>query len=601
MDATSYPLVPLPPEQGPLIPVSFALAADIDSRQCGEPDFRAVAAWLWRLFCKLSVLFFFAVLRLRERRLQIIDLRQQANYWKAQHQRAGQREADLKQQVLLLQAEIRELKRRLYGRKSETASANKPDAKATPNQGPKRCRGQQRGSKGHGRRNHDHLPPEHENCTLPPEQRCCPCCGEPFVEIPGTADGDIFEIDIKAHRRRYHRHRYRRTCKCPNQPVIITAPPPDKVIPKGTIGISLWVLILLRKFLFYQPLYRVVAELRGHDLNLPTGTVIGGLKKIEPLVEPLYKLLVEYNRNEEQQWNADETRWLMFFQHPGKAGFAWNLWVFAGQKSIVFVLDPTRSHNVPEDHFGPDAEGILNVDRYSSYKAMAQVKAGKIILSFCWAHVRRDFLEVFTGWSDLTDWAWDWIDEIATLYHRNDQRLALRNETPTPEYAEADRLLREQVEHLRQRRDSELSQPDLRLPQRKVLKSLVNHWDGLTVFVDHPEVPLDNNRGERCERGPVIARKNFYGSGALWSGRLAAMLFSLFQTLQLWGLDPGKWLTAYLSACAKAKGKPPPEPHIYLPWNMTPQQRDELSVAKLKPPDVNPPNASANTSTNSQP
>jgi hypothetical protein len=72
------------------------------------------------------------------------------------------------------------------------------------------------------------------------------------VEILGTADGDILEIEVKAHRRRYHRQRYRRTCTCPNQPAVITAPPPDKVIPKSTIGISLWVLILLRKFLFYH-------------------------------------------------------------------------------------------------------------------------------------------------------------------------------------------------------------------------------------------------------------------------------------------------------------------------------------------------------------
>ena len=90
-----------------------------------------------------------------------------------------------------------------------------------------------------------------------------------------------------------------------------------------------------------------------------------------------------------------------------------------------------------------------------------------------------------------------------------------------------------------------------------------------------------------------MARKNFYGSGALWSGRLAAMLFSLFQTLQVWGMDTGKWLTAYLSACAKAGGKPPPEPQLYLPWNLTPQQRENLSVAKLKPPDAKPPNANA--------
>ena len=140
-------------------------------------------------------------------------------------------------------------------------------------------------------------------------------------------------------------------------------------------------------------------------------------------------------------------------------------------------------------------------------------------------------------------------------------------------------------------RPQELAQPNLRQPQRKVLNSLVNHWAGLTVFVDHPEVPMDNNEAERRHRGPVVARKNYYGSGALWSGRLAAMLFSLFQTLQLWGMDTGKWLTAYLSACAKAEGKPPPDLPSFLPWNMTSQERERMSVAKLKPPEANHPTA----------
>lgn len=363
---------------------------------------------------------------------------------------------------------------------------------------------------------------------------------------------------------------------------MVTAPPPDKLIPKSRIGISLWVLILQRKFEFFQPLYRLVAELRSHDLHLPAGTITGGLKKLVPLFQPLYNLLAEHNRNEEH-WHCDETRWLVFVKRADKAGFAWTLWVFAAKQSIVFVLDPTRSHVVPESHLGKDAEGILNVDRYSAYKAMAQVKAGKLILAFCWAHVRRDFLAVLTGWSELTDWAWSWVEEIGVLYQRNDQRLSLAADAP--KYAEADRRVREQAEQMRQRCAEELSQPNLRQPQRKVLTSLLNHWAGLTVFVEHPEVPLDNNEAERRQRGPVVARKNFYGSGSLWSGRLAAMLFSLFQTLQVWGMDNAKWLTAYLSACAKAGGKPPPDPQRYLPWNMTPQERERLSVAKSKPPD----------------
>ena len=143
--------------------------------------------------------------------------------------------------------------------------------------------------------------------------------------------------------------------------------------------------------------------------------------------------------------------------------------------------------------------------------------------------------------------------------------------------AEADRLLREHVAHLAQRRDKELAQPQLRTPQRKVLDSLKNHWSGLMVFLDHPEVPLDNNEAERRERVPVIARKNYYGSGALWSGRLAAILFSLFQTLSLWHLDVRAWLIAYLTACAEAGGQSPADAVAYLPWNMTEETRQQLS------------------------
>lgn len=100
-----------------------------------------------------------------------------------------------------------------------------------------------------------------------------------------------------------------------------------------------------------------------------------------------------------------------------------------------------------------------------------------------------------------------------------------------------------------------------------------NHWTGLTVFVEHPEVPMDNNTAERSERGPVVGRKNYYGSGSLWSGRLAAMMFSLFQTLCLWGLNPRLWLTAYLEACAQAGGRAVEDVDRFLPWNLSPEQR----------------------------
>lgn len=573
MDANStFPLVPLPPKPGALVPASTTLA-EAEAYDDFDPW-----ALLWYWLCQLVLRL---CLSLRDLRRQVVELRCQANYWRAQHQRAVQRVATLAAEIQQLQGEIRELKRRLFGRKTETASATEPKAKP-PDSKQKRKRGQQTGSTGHGRRNHDHLPTTHETCSLPESDRCCPDCGLLYEKIPGTADGDILEVEVRAYRRRYHRERYRRRCGCVRQPALLTAPPPNKLIPKSNQGISVWTQILQHKFEFYQPLYRVLAELRGHGLNLSAGTITGGLHKLLPLFEPLYQALVEHNRAADH-WHCDETRWPVFEKQANKATFIWMLWVFATKQSIAFVLDPTRSHQVPEDHFGADAEGIASVDRYSAYKAMAQVKDGDIVLAFCWAHVRRDFLTVLTGWSELTPWAWSWVEDIALLYHRNNQRVALRADAAN--FAQADQEVRAQVEHMRQRCATELAEPNLRQPQRKVLTSLQEHWAGLTVFVDHPEVPMDNNSAERCHRGPVLARKNYYGSGAVWSGRLAAMLFSLFQTMQLWGLLVGKWLNAYLSACAQAGGKPPPDAPRYLPWNMTAEQRGLLG----------PQNTNANT------
>ena len=110
-----------------------------------------------------------------------------------------------------------------------------------------------------------------------------------------------------------------------------------------------------------------------------------------------------------------------------------------------------------------------------------------------------------------------------------------------------------------------------------MLTSLKNHWAGLRVFVDHPAVPLDNNAAERALRNPVIGRKNYYGSGSVWSAELAAVMFSVFQTVLLWGLNPHHWLQAFLQACADQGGKPPSDLSGFLPWTMSAARKHQLS------------------------
>jgi transposase len=224
---------------------------------------------------------------------------------------------------------------------------------------------------------------------------------------------------------------------------------------------------------------------------------------------------------------------------------------------------------VPQAHFGEQAEGIIVADRYGAYKVLLENR--KLLIAFCWAHVRRDFLGVAKDWPRQHEsWGLGWMETIAKLYQLNHQRLSLQGEPQA--FAEADAALRQAADRVVEQRRAQLADFQLHPARRKVLESMERHWSGLTLFIDHPEVPMDNNEAERRLRNPVVGRKNYYGSGSLWSGALAAMLFSLFQTLLVWGVNPRLWLTDYLQHCAESGCEPPEKAAAFLPWDLNKEQ-----------------------------
>jgi transposase len=210
---------------------------------------------------------------------------------------------------------------------------------------------------------------------------------------------------------------------------------------------------------------------------------------------------------------------------------------------------------------------------------MSWVQDGVVVLAFCWSHVRRDFIRVGKGWPTLKTWALEWLRRIRVLYRLNDSRLAVQKDTAA--FGEADGRLRQAVAAMKTQSETELARADLATPCRKVLESLQEHWEGLTRFVDDPRIPMDNNASERQARGPAVARKNFYGSGSEWSGRLAAALFSIFATLSRWMLNPRKWLTWYFEHCAAAGGQVPKDIPRFLPWNLDAATQKELGAVGL--------------------
>lgn len=269
-------------------------------------------------------------------------------------------------------------------------------------------------------------------------------------------------------------------------------------------------------------------------------------------------------------------------------------------------MDPGRSADVPMAHYLEleTKRAIVVCDRYSAYKKLAR-KNDVIILAFCWAHVRRDFLDLARAFPELKEWGLDWVQAIGLLYHLNQQRLdswqmQIAREQQSPEFHNAHSVLKRHLEQIKGQCDACLqgdqhertanteehpNKPEqhkqLHRAQRKVLRSLRTHWEGLTLFVDHPQVPMDNNRAEQAIRNPVTGRKNYYGSGSIWSANLAAMMFSIFQTLGIWKLNPRHWLREYLQACAENAARAPTDINTFLPWEMDAPRRQQLT----RPPD----------------
>ena len=507
-------------------------------------------------------------------------LRAEKAYWQSMHERTKAREAQLKEHIKELEAKLKLREQQLFGRKSEQGHGSEEDECHSDEPGlPPRPRGQQRGKPGHGRQRRKDLPVHEERHELPPDEQTCPHCGLPYTGFPGSDDSEVVEVDVKAYVRRIKRARYQRQCGCAGLPAVITAPGPAKLIPKGAYGDSVWVYVLVGKFLLYHPTSRVLADLTLIGLQISQGTITGGLKRLSPLFTPVYEAIVEYNQHA-SHWHADETRWQVFEQMDGKAGYRWYLWVFKTEFSVVYLLDPTRSSQVPKDHLKDAWDGFLSVDRYSAYKAFAKEKDGSIRFVFCWSHVRRDFLTLAKTRSDQDVWALEWVERIGTLYHLNNARLAVQEKSE--EFAVWDAQLRQALAEMEEQYTKELADTHVLQVRKKVLVSLKNHWSGLSIFVDYPQIPMDNNAAERALRGPVVGRKNFYGSGSQWSGQVTAMLFTLFQTLMLWQVNIKTWLFYFFRACAENGGEPLENVSAFLPWNMS----DEELVMYRRPPSM---------------
>ena len=483
---------------------------------------------------------------------------------------ARRRVEALEAQLARLRSTGAVLSRKLFGRKSE--QQDKPRSQ--------RQRGQQRGAPGHGRTQRPGLEERAEVHKPPPDACICAQCGQPYAPN-GVEKSTLVEIEVKAHKRVISRPRWRRTCQCASSPIEVSAPPVPRLFRGTPYGITFWARFVFELCVCLRPVRRIAAWMSAQGLAVSPGTLANSLKRFVPLFLPLFKAILAH-QNKATLRHADETSWrVRELAGEDRSNRAW-LWTSVSVDAVCFHIDATRSAEAAEKLFaGIVLYAVIVCDRYSAYKKLVRMLGGLVILAFCWSHMRRDFIEAAAGQARLTQWCQGWIGRIAEIYRLNDERLehydpALTHQTPAFDAAQT--VLTGAVNTLFAQAERELAILSDKAREAKALRSLVNHREGLCVFVDRPFVPLDNNFAERILRAPAIGRLLSHGSDSVKGAEFTAILYSVVGTLSMNGINVLRWLQAWLTACAKNGGKPPHDMSSWLPWSMSEERRRKFTA-----------------------
>ncbi len=458
----------------------------------------------------------------------------------------------------------------------------------------KRKRGRQPGQPNPGRTDRGHLPRRRE--VSEPQDCACPDCGKPYRK-DGNKQSTIYELQLEAVARQIVRQRLRPQCDCEGARAVV-GPPAPRLMPGTQLGTSVWTFCLVQVFALLRTQAKVALDLGQLGLEMSPSTLSAGLQRPSGLFEPLVAGIEQLQAGAAVLY-VDETTWPVQQLERGGGRQRWWLWVCVTEGAVRMRILPTRGSPAAQQLLRrvlERAQGLATVvcDRWSAYKAMARRAGDTVRLAWCWAHQRRDFRRVGTGYPELEAWSRDWLRCIGQLFHLAKRRRAVwQPELPLaeqgPEFQALQQRLEQAFASLLGRARRELEQLASHWEgasgrvqaaldaQGKALHSLLAHQDGLGVFVLDPRVAPDNNTAERALRPAVIGRKTSFGSGSEKGARLTALLYSVYGTLQLWGLNYYAWTLDYLDACARNGGRVPEDLAPWLPWAMDERRRAQLS------------------------
>ncbi|HZH72599.1 MAG TPA: IS66 family transposase [Mariniphaga sp.] len=381
---------------------------------------------------------------------------------------------------------------------------------------------------------HEHI------IDIPDDQKnCSNGCG-PLRQIGQQKRTVIFRIPAKYERHIYIQPIY--ACnKCKDTPVAAEMPvvsPLPRIIP----DINLLLFVILSKYQFHMPLYRIQRQI-FHESRIwfTRSTMVGWIAEICVPLKRIYDLLVIAVK-ESFCIHSDDSK----IKRSGHTSY---MWPYVNGEQTVAVFDYKESHGAvaPREFLkGVKAGTYLMTDCYSSYNDA--VKKYRLIQMACMMHVRREFIKAIdTGYH--IEYNRKIIRFIRHLYRIErfatekgfsiEQRFAIRQR--------CSKLILEQIKDA-------LTNPGMTIvPQSRTSKAInytLGHWDRIVRFLERGDLPIDNGVDERVIRDLAIGRKNWMQVMSDEGGKRMAILYSIIATCKLNCINPEEYLKDILMRMA---------------------------------------------------
>ena len=361
----------------------------------------------------------------------------------------------------------------------------------------------------------------------------CPVCGGDKYATMGWEESAEYEY-VPAHFKKILHRREKKACTCGQH--VLTGPAPVRVSDGVLYGPGMHAHVAVSKCLDSIPFYRLAKQLERVGVPMARSSICDMFHRSAGLLAPLYERILELVP-QEQYVNADETR--IKVQAEEKTREAW-MWTFIGGPFVAYAFSPSRSGETPARILG-DSGGVLQVDQYSGYNRVTT--PDKRRRAGCIAHARRKFHEARDKAPELVDHVLEQLLELYVVeYDAADEKLL-----GTDKHLEMRRVRSKPIlEDLKERLDAEAPNHLPKGPVAKAIGYFTGNYDALKLFLDDPNVPLDNNVSERQLRLIALGRKNYLFVGHDVAGRNLAILQTLVATCVAGDVNPQDYLADVL-------------------------------------------------------